>query len=269
MQSTGGILPQLVSPVSLSPTPKTSEPPHAGAQAFEGMLSSMLIKQMRQSLTSNSLCGHDKSDALGGLFDHFMGERMASKGGLGIGAMIRRQLEIRSPSNDHDQPEHPHAIVPGTAIPLHRTTEPRAYPLDRRGAVAALRGYGPAATYADLAGSTRAQTELVTRIAELGRRRREFGAAAGGLLKIAPDAVTLPIAIDHLPAVERGPLADELAKARGTRPGDRRRNAPAVPLPAHPSGRLPTNPPRSHQHPRQAPAATAPPATPNPSTIGP
>ena len=54
----------------------------------------------------------------------------------------------------------------------------------------------------------------MTRIAELGRRRREFGAAAGGLLKIAADAVTLPIAIDHLPAVERGPLADELAKAR-------------------------------------------------------
>ena len=62
------------------------------------MFASIMIKQMRQSLTSGGqgLFGHDPSDVLGGLFDHFMSQHIAQHGGLGIGAMIEKHLEKRA-----------------------------------------------------------------------------------------------------------------------------------------------------------------------------
>jgi hypothetical protein len=99
--------------------------PHAAGQAFEGMFASMLVKQMRQGLDGKTMFGNDKSDALGGLFDHFIGQHMASNGGLGIGAMIRRQLESRSATNVEQPPQRLPAPYAGTAIPLHRAPAAR------------------------------------------------------------------------------------------------------------------------------------------------
>ena len=135
----GGLMPSLVSPGAASLTPNPQATPHAGAQAFEGMFASMLIKQMRQSLGGNSLCGHDKNDALGGLFDHFMGDHMASNGGLGIGAMIRKQLELRSTNNVH-QPQRTNALHAAATIPLHPAPAERSYPLNNRPIASALPG---------------------------------------------------------------------------------------------------------------------------------
>jgi Rod binding domain-containing protein len=137
-----GPMPQLVTPGAVNLTPNPEAMPHAGAQAFEGMFASMLVKQMRQSIGGNSLCGHDKSDALGGLFDHFMGQHMASNGGLGIGAMIRKQLELRSTSNVEPQAQRTNAIHAGTALPLHPAHPTRSYPLNGRAATGALHGNG-------------------------------------------------------------------------------------------------------------------------------
>lgn len=60
------------------------------AQGFEEMFTQMLVKQMRQTLDPETLFGQDQGDVLGGLFDFYMGQHLARAGGLGIGAILRR-----------------------------------------------------------------------------------------------------------------------------------------------------------------------------------
>ena len=91
MNGVGPIMPSLGAP----PDPKKS--PAAIGKQFEGLFASMLIKQMRQSLEGDSMFPGDTSDVRGGLFDHFMGDHMAKSGQLGIGKMIQKHMEKRSP----------------------------------------------------------------------------------------------------------------------------------------------------------------------------
>jgi peptidoglycan hydrolase FlgJ len=96
MPTTSGIdlpIPALT-PAPLGRADPRTTPQDAGKK-FEGMFASMLLKQMRQSLTDHGLFGHDPSDVLGGLFDHFMGQHIAERGSLGIGNMIQAQIEKR------------------------------------------------------------------------------------------------------------------------------------------------------------------------------
>jgi Rod binding domain-containing protein len=84
-------------PMAPGSLPGGKAAPKDAAQAFESMFASMLIKQMRQTLNSGQgFFGHDPSDILGGLYDHFMGQFMAQHGSLGIGAMIEKNLDSRS-----------------------------------------------------------------------------------------------------------------------------------------------------------------------------
>jgi Rod binding domain-containing protein len=62
------------------------------AGGFESMFASMLIKQLRESPGSEGMFGGDRGDVLGGMFDYFLGQHMASAGGLGIAAMVKKQL---------------------------------------------------------------------------------------------------------------------------------------------------------------------------------
>jgi Rod binding domain-containing protein len=64
----------------------------AVAQGFESMFASLLLKQMRQTLDSDTMFGKDTGDVIGGLFDHFLGQHLARSGSLGIGAMVNRYL---------------------------------------------------------------------------------------------------------------------------------------------------------------------------------
>ena len=74
-----------------SVNPKAS--PKDAGKAFESIFASVLIKQMRQTLNKDQgLFGHDPSDVLGGLFDHFMSQHITQKGSLGIAAMIEKHL---------------------------------------------------------------------------------------------------------------------------------------------------------------------------------
>lgn len=81
---------------SLESLPGANKSPEAIGKAFEGVFASLLIKQMRESFDGESLFGEDPGDVHGGMFDHFMGEHIAKSGKLGVGDMIRRQLERRS-----------------------------------------------------------------------------------------------------------------------------------------------------------------------------
>jgi flagellar protein FlgJ len=85
------LAPALPSAPEQSLGPKSS--PKDAAKAFDGLFASMMVKQMRQTLGSDGLFGHDPGDVLGGLFDHFMGQHMAEHGGLGIGAVIEKYLD--------------------------------------------------------------------------------------------------------------------------------------------------------------------------------
>lgn len=57
------------------------------AAEFEGVLVSMLLKEMRSTL-EEGMFGDDKSDSFGGLFDLTMGQHLADRGGLGIKDLV-------------------------------------------------------------------------------------------------------------------------------------------------------------------------------------
>ncbi len=62
-------------------------------QQFESLFLTQIIKEMRQTLEPDGLFGKDGGDVMGGLFDLHLGKHLAQAGGLGIGAMLQRQLE--------------------------------------------------------------------------------------------------------------------------------------------------------------------------------
>jgi len=60
---------------------------------------SIMLKQIRETLEPGSFFGSDSADVYGGLFDLYMGQHLAQAGGVGIAAMIKRQLQ-----RDHHDP---------------------------------------------------------------------------------------------------------------------------------------------------------------------
>jgi Rod binding domain-containing protein len=75
----------------------------AAATAFESVFLSLLMKQMRQTLSEGSMFDQDKGDVLGGLFDHYLGQHLAPAGALGIAAMVKKNWEMRG-DHAHQQP---------------------------------------------------------------------------------------------------------------------------------------------------------------------
>ncbi len=116
-----GLSPPPIADLLQGAMPNSNSTPEAAGKAFEGIFASMLLKQMRQSLGAGAMFGSDKSDALGGLFDQFMGQHISSHGGLGIGNMIRRQMELRSPTNGQQQPQPIPAAYTNAAAAVQRS----------------------------------------------------------------------------------------------------------------------------------------------------
>jgi Rod binding domain-containing protein len=83
----------------LDPETLASQAQHGGqsidkiAKGFESLFSSMVLKEMRQTLESGTMFAGDSGDVYGGLFDLYLGQHMAQSGGLGIAAAVKRQLE--------------------------------------------------------------------------------------------------------------------------------------------------------------------------------
>jgi len=73
------------------------------AKDFESVFLSLLMKEMRQTLSSGSMFDQDKGDVLGGLFDHYMGEHLAKAAPLGIAAMVKKNWQMRV-DHAHQQP---------------------------------------------------------------------------------------------------------------------------------------------------------------------
>jgi Rod binding domain-containing protein len=86
----------------------------AVAQQLEGVFMSMLVEQMRSSMTEDGLFGSGPgADTYGGLFDRYIGESMSKGSRLGIAEMVVRSV--------NPPPTHPRfaadQIAPGLAAP--------------------------------------------------------------------------------------------------------------------------------------------------------
>jgi flagellar protein FlgJ len=70
---------------------------HSAAQQvgedFEAVFMSMLLKQLRSSMSEDGLFSGDKSDTYGGIFDLFLGKHVAAASPLGVGQMVQSYLE--------------------------------------------------------------------------------------------------------------------------------------------------------------------------------
>ena len=69
---------------------------------FEALFFSMMLKVMRESISSESdsgLFAGEGSDTYGGMFDTFIGKHMATTGQLGLADMVVQSLMNKSPEN--------------------------------------------------------------------------------------------------------------------------------------------------------------------------
>lgn len=62
---------------------------------LEGVFTSILIKEMRQTLDGATLFGKNGGDVYGGMLDTYLSQHLAPTGFLGIGAMVEKQLNRR------------------------------------------------------------------------------------------------------------------------------------------------------------------------------
>ena len=61
------------------------------AKKLEGVFLSMMVKQMRQSMSEDGLFGEGShGEVLGGMFDQMMGEELSERSALGIAELVVR-----------------------------------------------------------------------------------------------------------------------------------------------------------------------------------
>jgi peptidoglycan hydrolase FlgJ len=63
------------------------------ASQFESLFLTQLLKEMRQTLETDTMFAGDQSDIQGGLFDYFLGNFLAQSGGIGLADFIQKQLQ--------------------------------------------------------------------------------------------------------------------------------------------------------------------------------
>ncbi|MCP4083301.1 MAG: hypothetical protein GY819_05745 [Planctomycetaceae bacterium] len=62
------------------------------AKEFESVFLSMLLKNMRATVSEEGLFAGDKSDTLGGMFDLFMSQHLSNSDALGVSKMLKQTL---------------------------------------------------------------------------------------------------------------------------------------------------------------------------------
>ena len=92
----GTILPPSISGAQLDSmrelASRDSASPFEGkaAEQLESMFASLLIKSLRQSVGGEGFFPGDKADALGSLFDQYLGEEIAKGRGLGLAKALEK-----------------------------------------------------------------------------------------------------------------------------------------------------------------------------------
>ena len=96
----GGALPDgLTSSKSVGAPNNASEIAVAGKE-FESVFMSMLLKNMRSTISEEGMFAGDDSDTFGSMFDLFMSQHLAENNSLGIGTMIERFLDNANTSTE-------------------------------------------------------------------------------------------------------------------------------------------------------------------------
>ena len=78
---------------------KSKESIKSVSNEFESIFYSILLKEMRQSVSGDEdggLFPGENSDTLGGMFDLFLGQHLASSSQLGISQIIERYMSNKS-----------------------------------------------------------------------------------------------------------------------------------------------------------------------------
>ena len=78
--------------------PLTSEEREHAALRFEEMFVSLMLKEMRATLSEEDgfFGGGPAGDTYGGMFDQYLGAHIAQQGGIGIGQQIARYIEAQN-----------------------------------------------------------------------------------------------------------------------------------------------------------------------------
>jgi flagellar protein FlgJ len=84
------------------------------AREFEATFLSMIIKQMRETLDQDGggLFPGDSGDVQGGLFDMFLGRHLADSGGVGLAAVIERNVRPTTPPGPGMRTDELHQPLP-------------------------------------------------------------------------------------------------------------------------------------------------------------
>ena len=135
---------------SLKNNPKSPQAIHGVAEQIDALFLQMMLKSMRQA---SAEVGEHQSNELGmyqDLFDKQIALSISARGGLGIGAMIARQLEAQAGGGA------PAAAIAeaGPAPPAGAGAKAGAYPLPAT--ATAGRGYAPALPFNPAASGTAA-----------------------------------------------------------------------------------------------------------------
>lgn len=72
----------------------TLHQPGAVGRQVESLFVSLLLKEMRQSGSSEGLFPGDSSDTLGGLFDLYLGQFITESGGIGLSDTVEDALSL-------------------------------------------------------------------------------------------------------------------------------------------------------------------------------
>lgn len=81
--------------LSGDPLPKAGMSPEEAAEKFEGLLMTMLVKELRQSLPGDGLFGSGPGAAIyEGLFDQALAESLSSGGGTGLRQSLLESWQV-------------------------------------------------------------------------------------------------------------------------------------------------------------------------------
>jgi flagellar protein FlgJ len=141
---------------------KTNDPKalRAAAQQFEALFLQMVLKSMRDATPREGLFDNDQSRMYEGLLDQQLSQVLSSKRGVGLAAVIERQLGRGAGA----PAEFPEGLPLEVQRQLRLSQQPLALPATRQNAPAATNAVSPAPTFdADESGTN---SETVRRFVE-------------------------------------------------------------------------------------------------------
>ena len=77
-------------------SPENSRSASGVGSDFEAVFVSLMLKQMRTSMSEDGLFGSESSDTYGGIFDLYVGKHVAESSPLGISQMVQTYVDNAS-----------------------------------------------------------------------------------------------------------------------------------------------------------------------------